>query len=62
MIVLEIFEIMLKTAAFSILLMLCCTGCSRPGRNNERDELAQRRQACADHPIPMEHTHGGEDD
>ena len=62
MIVLEILEIVLKTAAFAILLLLCCHVAYRAGRNDERDDLAQRRQECADRTIPMDHTHGGEDE
>ena len=60
MIVLEIFEIMLKSAAFAILL-LCCYCAYSAGRVDERDEQVKRRQASADRPIPMEHTHGGEE-
>ena len=59
---LEIFEIMLKTAAFSILLLLCCYFAYSAGRADERDEQVKRRQEGADNPIPMDHTHGGEDD
>lgn len=57
---LEIFEIMLKSAAFAILLLLCWNDAYRSGRNDERDEQIQRRQEGADAPIPMEHEHGGE--
>lgn len=59
---LEIFEIMLKTAVFVILMLLCWNDAYRTGRNDERDEQIQRRQECADHPIQMDHTHGGDDD
>lgn len=58
---LEILEIVIKSAAFSILLLLCWNDAYRAGRNDERDEQIQRRQECADRPIPMEHTHGGEE-
>lgn len=57
---LEIFEIMLKSAAFAILLLLCWNDAYRAGRNDERDEQIQRRQEGADAPIPMDHTHGGD--
>lgn len=62
---LEILEIVIKSAAFSILLLLCWNDAYRAGRNDERDERdeqIQRRQACADHTIAMDHTHGGDDD
>lgn len=59
---LEIFEIMLKSTTFAILLLLCWNDAYRAGRNDERDEQIQRRQECADRPIQMDHTHGGEDD
>lgn len=59
---LEIFEIMLKTAVFVILMLLCWNDAYRTGRNDERDEQIQRRQECADHPIQMDHTHGGDAD
>ena len=61
---LEILEIVIKSAAFVILILLCfCwNDAYRAGRNDERDEQIQRRQGCADHTIPMDHTHGGEDD
>ena len=58
---LEILEIVIKSAAFSILLLLCWNDAYRAGRNDERDEQIQRRQACADHTITMDHTHGGEE-
>lgn len=59
---LEIFEIMLKTAVFALLLLLCCYFAYRAGRADERDEQVKRRQEGADNPIPMDHTHGGEND
>ena len=59
---LEILEIVIKSAAFAILLLLCCHVAYRAGRNDERDEQIQRRQEGADHPIPMDHTHGGDFD
>ena len=62
MIVLEILETLLKTTFFVILILLCWNDAYRAGRNDERDEQIQRRQECADHPIQMDHTHGGEDD
>lgn len=58
---LEILEIVIKSAAFSILLLLCWNDAYRAGRNDERDEQIQRRQACADHTITMDHTLGGEE-
>lgn len=58
---LEIFEIMLKTAVFALLLMLCCYFAYRAGRADERDEQVKRRQACADHTITMDNTLGGEE-
>lgn len=59
---LKILEIVIKSAAFSILLLRCCYGAYCAGRNDERDEQIQSRQEGADAPIPMEHTHGGDDD
>lgn len=59
---LEILEIVIKSAAFSILMLICWDNAYRAGRKDERDEQIQRRQACDDNPIPMEHTHGGEND
>lgn len=61
MIVLEILETVMKTAVFVILILLCWNDAYRTGRNDERDEQIQRRQECADHPIPMDNTHGGEE-
>lgn len=61
MIVLEILETVMKTAVFVILILLCWNDAYRTGRNDERDEQIQRRQASADHPIQMDHDHGGEE-
>lgn len=62
MIVLEIFKIVMQTAVLALLLLLCCYFAYSAGRADERDEQVKRRQECADHPIQMDHTHGGEDD
>lgn len=41
---LEILEIVIKSAAFSILLLLCWNDAYRAGRNDERDKQIQSRQ------------------
>ncbi len=62
MIVLEILKIVMQTAVLALLLLLCCYFAYSAGRADERNEQIQRQQACADRPIQMDHTHGGEDD